>query len=527
MEQKTKVKIIILDYKKAVQVLENVKTLLQQRVNFLFQIFVVDNSCDEENAQILKKLEKYPQVKVCINEKNFGYTKAHNQLHSHIDGDYILIVNPDILWHDTDTLQRMVDFMDKHPQVGIMGPKQINHDGSVAMTVRAFPKLHLQISRRTFLRKLPFISNLVAYDEMQHLNYSKAYPVDWIQSSCVIIRKDLWDQTRGFDEDYFIFMADVELCFQAWKKGFEVVYLPQLQVYADGERASKGGFKKFFQSWVLRQHFKDALKYQVKHLGEKNPREEFLRKQSSCVDDLHFYTKMKGIILAGGAGSRLFPLTKVTSKQLLPIYNKPMIYYPIETLAKAGIKEILIIVARDNAGDFLKLLGSGKEFGVRFTYEIQDKPEGIAQAFLIGENFIGKDNVTLALGDNIFEDDFSKQIQSFQSGAMIFTKEVSDPERFGVVETDAHGKVLSVEEKPKNPKSNQAQTGLYVFDNSVIQKTKNMKPSARGELEVTDVVNLYLDEGTLTAELVKGAWFDTGTHEAMFEATKYMRGKSL
>ena len=236
---------------------------------------------------------------------------------------------------------------------------------------------------------------------------------------------------------------------------------------------------------------------------------------------------MKGIILAGGAGTRLHPLTKITSKQLLPVYNKPLIYYPLETLIRAGIKDILIIIAPDNAGDFLNLLGSGKEFGIKITYEIQDKPEGIAQAFLIGENFIGHDNVTLILGDNVFEDDFSKNIKNFKTGAKIFTKEVKDPERFGVVEFDENQKVISLEEKPKNPKSSFIQTGLYLCDNSVIYKTKNLKPSARGELEMTDLMTTYLTEDVLGVEFVEGEWFDTGTHEALFQASAHIRKKCI
>lgn len=236
---------------------------------------------------------------------------------------------------------------------------------------------------------------------------------------------------------------------------------------------------------------------------------------------------MKGIILAGGSGTRLRPLTRVTSKQLLPIYNKPMIYYPIETLLKAGIKDILIIVAPDHAGDFLKLLGSGQEFGCKFTYEIQDKPEGLAQAFLIGENFIGDDAVTLILGDNLFEEDFSEAITSFESGGRVFAKEVSDPERFGVVEFDDNNQAMSIEEKPKAPKSNYAITGLYIYDNSVVEKAKNLQPSPRGELEITDLNNLYLDEGNLDVAFVNGRWFDTGTFESLFEAITFERDRQL
>ncbi len=236
---------------------------------------------------------------------------------------------------------------------------------------------------------------------------------------------------------------------------------------------------------------------------------------------------MKGIILAGGAGTRLHPLTKVTSKQLLPIYNKPMIFYPLQTLLDAGIKEVLIIVAPDHAGDFLKLLGSGKDFGCKFSYEIQDKPEGLAQAFIIGENFIGKDDVTLILGDNLFDDNFSQAVKGFKSGARVFAKEVKDPERFGIVTFDQHKKVVSIIEKPKNPTSNYAVTGLYVYDNSVVKKAKSLTPSARGEIEITDLNNVYLNEGTLDVAFVEGAWLDTGTFESLFEAAAFAREKAI
>jgi len=227
---------------------------------------------------------------------------------------------------------------------------------------------------------------------------------------------------------------------------------------------------------------------------------------------------MKGIILSGGLATRLRPCTKVTSKQLLPVYNRPMIYYPINTLVKAGIKEILIIIAPDQAGQYLNLLGSGKSFGAKFTYEIQDKPEGLAQAFLIGENFIGKDSVAMILGDNIFEDDFSKEIRSFRSGAKIFAKKVPDPERFGVVEFGKAGKAVSIEEKPKKPKSSFCVTGLYVYDSKVIEIAKSIKPSARGELEITDVNNRYLEKGELAVEIVKGEWLDAGTFDSLLKA---------
>lgn len=236
---------------------------------------------------------------------------------------------------------------------------------------------------------------------------------------------------------------------------------------------------------------------------------------------------MRGIILAGGAGTRLSPLTKVTSKQLLPVYNKPMIYYPLETLIKAGIREIMIIVAPDHAGDFVKLLGSGKEFGCKFTYEVQDKPNGLAEAFVIGENFIDKENVALILGDNLFEDTFVDPVKNFKSGALVFASEVQDPERFGVVEFDENNKVLSIVEKPKEPKSKYAVTGMYVYDNTVIQKAKSLTPSARGEIEITDLNNTYLKEGTLEVAFVKGKWLDTGTFEALYQASTFVRDLEL
>jgi glucose-1-phosphate thymidylyltransferase len=227
---------------------------------------------------------------------------------------------------------------------------------------------------------------------------------------------------------------------------------------------------------------------------------------------------MKGIILSGGSATRLRPCTKVTSKQLLPVYNRPMIYYPLNTLIKAGIKDILIIVAPEQAGHYLNLLGSGKDFGVKFSYEVQDKPEGLAQAFIIGERFIDEDSVCMILGDNIFEDDFSEDIKNFKSGAKVFAKKVPDPQRFGVVEFDENNKAKSIEEKPENPKSNYCVTGLYVYDNQVVNIAKNLKPSARGELEITDVNKTYLEKGQLDVAMVEGAWIDAGTFDSLLEA---------
>jgi len=234
---------------------------------------------------------------------------------------------------------------------------------------------------------------------------------------------------------------------------------------------------------------------------------------------------MRGIILSGGSGTRLKPLTKITSKQLLPIYNRPMIYYPLNTLIKAGIKEIMIIISPERAGDYLNLLGSGREFGVKFTYEIQDKPEGLAQAFIIGENFIDNEDVTMILGDNIFEDDFSEAIQSFRGGAKIFAKQVSDPERFGVVKFDENLKAQQIVEKPQKFLSNYAVTGLYVYDRRVVEIAKSIKPSPRGELEITDVNNWYLAKQELEVSLVSGEWLDAGTFDSLLRAQNFVKEK--
>ncbi|MFA4999747.1 MAG: sugar phosphate nucleotidyltransferase [Patescibacteria group bacterium] len=234
---------------------------------------------------------------------------------------------------------------------------------------------------------------------------------------------------------------------------------------------------------------------------------------------------MRGIILSGGSGTRLRPLTKITSKQLLPIYNRPMIYYPLNTLIKAGIKEILIIVAPERAGDYLNLLGSGKEFGVKFTYEIQDHPEGLAQAFIIGENFIDQEDVAMILGDNIFEDDLAEEIRSFKGGAKVFAKRVSDPERFGVVKFDEKMRAEKIVEKPKEYLSDYAVTGLYIYDKRVVEIAKGIKPSARGELEIVDVNNWYLDKGELEVGLINGEWLDAGTFDSLLKAQNFAKEK--
>jgi len=237
---------------------------------------------------------------------------------------------------------------------------------------------------------------------------------------------------------------------------------------------------------------------------------------------------MKGIILAGGSGTRLYPITKAISKQLMPIYDKPMIYYPLSVLMQAGISEILIITtAEDNAG-FMRLLGNGAELGCRFEYAIQEVPNGLAQAFVIGEEFIGNEKVALILGDNIFYGTgFGDLVTSFNNvdGAAIFAYKVADPERYGVVEFDADFKALSIEEKPLQPKSNYAVPGLYFYDNSVVEIAKNIQPSPRGEFEITDVNRYYLDEGTLQVGVMdRGtAWLDTGTFDSLSDATEFVR----
>ena len=238
---------------------------------------------------------------------------------------------------------------------------------------------------------------------------------------------------------------------------------------------------------------------------------------------------MKGIILAGGSGTRLYPLTKVTSKQLLPIYDKPMIYYPMSILMQAGIKDILIVSTPEDTPRFEELLGGGHQFGVNLSYKVQPSPDGLAQAFILGEEFIGDDSVAMILGDNIFHGHgLSKRLRAAaarEDGATVFGYYVEDPERFGVVEFDENGKAVSLEEKPENPKSNYAVTGLYFYDNDVVNYAKNLKPSSRGELEITDLNRIYLENGNLNVTLLGDGftWLDTGTHQSLVDATNFVK----
>lgn len=232
---------------------------------------------------------------------------------------------------------------------------------------------------------------------------------------------------------------------------------------------------------------------------------------------------MKGVILAGGLGSRMMPCTKVTNKHLLPVFNKPMIYYPLNTLVGGGLKDIMIVTGGNNAGDFLKLLGNGKDFGLKdIGYSYQEGEGGIAEALKLAENFADGGKVIVMLGDNIIKDDISEAVKEFEKqpeGAKIFLKEVNDPERFGVAEIK-DGKVINIEEKPKDPKSNYAVIGIYMYDNNVFEIAQSLKPSSRGELEITDVNNEYIKRGTMTYSVVKGWWTDAGTFESLYRASK-------
>ena len=237
---------------------------------------------------------------------------------------------------------------------------------------------------------------------------------------------------------------------------------------------------------------------------------------------------MKGIILSGGTATRLFPLTATTSKQLLPVYDRQMIFYPLNTLIKAGIKDILIIVSPEHSGQYINLLGSIlKKFDINLSFEVQKVPRGLAEAFILGENFIDNDTVAMVLGDNIFEDDLAESIKNFKKGGQVFAKKVPDPERFGVVKFDNDGKAVKVVEKPKEFISDYAITGLYLYDNRVVEIAKNLAPSDRGEIEITDINEKYLEMGELTVQKIKGEWLDAGTFDSLLEAGNIVKKKEI
>lgn len=269
---KIKATILILDYMKADGVVRNVGSIKQQSVDFEYKIIVMDNSCDPANASRLLNLSDVPGVTVQINTVNTGYIKAHNDVSHLAEGDYIFIVNPDIWWVENDTMQKLVDYMKDNPDIGILGPRLNKPDGSPSMTARPFPRLYRQVARRTWLRNLPLLSRLVAEDEMRDMDYDKTQEVDWLHSSFIVMRADLWRELGGFDERYFLFMGDVELCWQAWKAGYRVVYWPKVALREDGRRLSRGGFLKLFSSWTLRQHVVDSIRFRLKHLLDRSPR---------------------------------------------------------------------------------------------------------------------------------------------------------------------------------------------------------------------------------------------------------------
>lgn len=267
------------------------------------------------------------------------------------------------------------------------------------------------------------------------------------------------------------------------------------------------------------------IKYAAAKQAHERPHQAFSQVQTPHAPNA--MPKMKGLILAGGKGTRLLPLTATTNKHLLPVGKKQMVLYPLQTLLDAGIRDIMIVTGPDHAGHFMELLGSGAAYGCRLTYRIQDEAGGIAHAVAMAEDFVGHDHVTVILGDNIFEDNFLAPISSFQGGALTFYKAVHDPHRFGVVELDPSGRVLSIEEKPQQPKSNFAQVGLYVYDATVFDVIRNLKPSARGELEIAETNAAFLRQGKLMARPVRGFWSDAGTFESLKRATDYFEGRAV
>jgi len=269
-----KISVIILNYFKAERVLENINFLQKQKWNFELEIILVDNSCDEKEEEVLKSC-KFKNIKIIINKKNSWYTKWNNFWAKSATWDYILILNPDILIKDENAISELFEYLEKNSQVWIIWPKQINDNWEIPIIIRKFPNLFAQISRRTFLRKIPWIKKIVEKDECRDLDLDKIQPVDWIQSSCFMLSKKLWDKIWAFDEKYKIFLADPEMCFQSWKLWKEVVYFPKVQVFADWKRASWWWIINCFQSWVLRQHFLDSLKYFFSHFFSSNPREKY------------------------------------------------------------------------------------------------------------------------------------------------------------------------------------------------------------------------------------------------------------
>jgi GT2 family glycosyltransferase len=268
-----KVTAIILDYNKAQRVVENVRGLLSQKTKFEIEIIVADNSCNPRNAATLAPLAQVNGVTLFINSENLGYVKGCNAAAAHARGSYILIVNPDILWPDPKAVQTLVDYLENNPSVGIVGPKQVDElTGTVALTARAFPRLLVQILRRSPLRALPGLRKLVAYDEMSHLDTDRTQPVDWLQSSCFLLHRDLWGSLGGFDERYVMFLADPEICWQSWSRGLKVVYHAGAKVAADGIRCSSGGLAEIFSKPILRQHLRDSMKYRWRHAWRQNPR---------------------------------------------------------------------------------------------------------------------------------------------------------------------------------------------------------------------------------------------------------------
>ncbi|MFH1375830.1 MAG: glycosyltransferase family 2 protein [Patescibacteria group bacterium] len=268
-----KTSIVILDFEKSTRVLENVKSILRQNTDFDFEIIVAVNAATPAKRRRYESLQSNPRVKFIFNEGNLGYTRGINAAVKTARGGFICIVNPDIVWKETDTLSQLVKFLEDNPKVGLVGPRQINDpEGKVAMTVRAFPDLGTQIARRTWLRHLPGLREKVAHDEMQHLDYSKTQAVDWLQSSFWLLRKELWDDLGGLDERFFLFMSDPDFCWRVWESGHEVIYFPEATVHADGLRCSEGGFLSFFKKWTLRQHLRDAWKYRKKYRGKGSPR---------------------------------------------------------------------------------------------------------------------------------------------------------------------------------------------------------------------------------------------------------------